>query len=95
MIDLIKRFFGNTSPDGQTPGGQDKERDVTVAVCALFLEMDAPDEPVPRQNGTGEERSFVGRGLSLSPMRHSARRQLYFSALRRAQNSEVRIPNHR
>ena len=39
MIDLIKRFFGNTSPDGQAPAGQDHEREVTVAVCALFLEM--------------------------------------------------------
>lgn len=49
MIDILKRFFGNTSPDRQTTTGQDNEREVTVAVCALFLEMGRIDDTFTEQ----------------------------------------------
>jgi uncharacterized tellurite resistance protein B-like protein len=43
MIDLFKRFF---AVDDKNPGaaGGNGERDVIVAVCALFLEMGRIDE---------------------------------------------------
>lgn len=44
MIDLFKRLFGNQAADGEVTAGQDKEHDVIVAVCALFLEMGRIDE---------------------------------------------------
>ena len=49
MIDLFKRFLGNTAAGGQSPAGQDNEREVTVAVCALFLEMGRIDETFTEQ----------------------------------------------
>ena len=49
MIDLLKRLFSITTENGGTPGGQDNERDVIVAVCALFLEMGRIDETFTEQ----------------------------------------------
>lgn len=49
MIDLLKRFFGTTTINGKTPSDQDKERDVIVAVCALFLEMGRIDDTFTEQ----------------------------------------------
>ena len=43
MIDILKRFFGTTE-NGKTTADPDKERDVNVAVCALFIEMGRIDE---------------------------------------------------
>ena len=44
MIDLFKRFFSTSAEDGRSPAGQDNERDVIVAIGALFLEMGRIDE---------------------------------------------------
>ncbi|BBO70954.1 hypothetical protein DSCA_48840 [Desulfosarcina alkanivorans] len=44
MIDLFKRFLSNDAADGQMRAGRDDDRDLTVAVCALFLEMGRIDE---------------------------------------------------
>ena len=49
MIDLFKRFFSNATENGQNPAGQDNERDVIVAICALFLEMGRIDETFTEQ----------------------------------------------
>ena len=49
MIDLLKRFFGSTSQIEQVGTGKDSERDVTVAVCALFLEMGRIDDTFTEQ----------------------------------------------
>lgn len=43
MIDLLKRFFASDR-NGRQSEGVDGERDVIVAVCALFLEMGRIDE---------------------------------------------------
>ena len=43
MIDIFKRFFGNDTMR-EKDDGQDREHEVTVAVCALFLEMGRIDE---------------------------------------------------
>jgi uncharacterized tellurite resistance protein B-like protein len=49
MLDIFKRFFGNTVKDGQTTAGRDKEQDVIVAACALFLEIGRVDETFTKQ----------------------------------------------
>ena len=43
MIDILKRFLGNATAHGKDDE-QDSERVVTVAVCALFIEMGRIDE---------------------------------------------------
>ncbi|WP_319405473.1 TerB family tellurite resistance protein [uncultured Desulfosarcina sp.] len=49
MIDLFKRFFSSAAENGGTPAGRDNDRDVIVAVCALFLEMGRIDETFTKQ----------------------------------------------
>ena len=49
MIDLFKRFFSTSAEDGRSPAGQDNERDVIVAIGALFLEMGRIDETFTEQ----------------------------------------------
>lgn len=49
MIDLFKRFFNSTAENCGMPAGQDNDRDVIVAVCALFLEMGRIDETFTEQ----------------------------------------------
>ncbi len=44
MIDIFKRFFSTAAEDSQNPAGKDSERDVIVAIGALFLEMGRIDE---------------------------------------------------
>ena len=39
MLDIIKRFFNKTKVDNSGTGKQDRERDLCVATCALFVEM--------------------------------------------------------
>jgi uncharacterized tellurite resistance protein B-like protein len=43
MIDILKRFLGGNGHGGQA-GGQGNEHDLTVAICALFVEMGRIDE---------------------------------------------------
>lgn len=49
MIDLFKRFFSTHTGNGRTAFGQDKEQEVILAVCALFLEMGRIDETFTEQ----------------------------------------------
>ncbi|MCB2148156.1 MAG: TerB family tellurite resistance protein [Deltaproteobacteria bacterium] len=49
MIDLFKRFFSSAAENGGTPAGRDNDRDVIVAVGALFLEMGRIDETFTKQ----------------------------------------------
>ena len=49
MIDLFKRFFSTANEDGRSPTGQDNERDLIVAIGALFLEMGRIDETFTEQ----------------------------------------------
>jgi uncharacterized tellurite resistance protein B-like protein len=44
MIDILKRFFTPDTKTGKAPSGQGDDREVIVAVCALFLEMGRIDE---------------------------------------------------
>lgn len=44
MIDIFKRFFSTATENGQNPADQDNEREVVVAIGALFLEMGRIDE---------------------------------------------------
>jgi len=39
MIDLVKKFFGKTSKDSPADEGKDTSHDISIATCALFLEM--------------------------------------------------------
>ena len=39
MLDMLKRFFNKTKVDNSGTGKQDRERDLCVATCALFVEM--------------------------------------------------------
>jgi len=48
MIDIFKRFFGSTD-SSPTSAGQNNEREVIVAVCALFLERGRIDETFTEQ----------------------------------------------
>ena len=43
MIDLFKKIFANTTKEG-VADDQDKESEVIMAVCALFVEMGRIDE---------------------------------------------------
>lgn len=49
MIDIFKRIFRTNTENNKTPAGPDKERDVIMAVCALFLEMGRIDETFTEQ----------------------------------------------
>ena len=49
MIDLFKRFFSSAADDGRNPTGQENERDLIVAIGALFLEMGRIDETFTEQ----------------------------------------------
>ena len=49
MIDIFKRFFSTATEDGQNPAGKDIEREVIVAIGALFLEMGRIDETFTEQ----------------------------------------------
>lgn len=50
MIDILKRFFSTDTENGQTPSsGQDNDRELNMAVCALFLEMGRIDETFTEQ----------------------------------------------
>jgi uncharacterized tellurite resistance protein B-like protein len=48
MIDILKRFFSTTG-NGKTIVDRDNEREVNVAICALFLEMGRIDETFTTQ----------------------------------------------
>ncbi|MEE4112261.1 MAG: TerB family tellurite resistance protein [Desulfobacteraceae bacterium] len=52
MIDLFKRFFGSATENVRDPAGKDSEREVIVAICALFLEMGRIDETFTEQETT-------------------------------------------
>ena len=43
MLDILKRFLGG-SGNGRQAGGQENEHELTVAICALFVEMGRIDE---------------------------------------------------
>ena len=49
MIDLFKRLFSTAAEDVRNPAGQDNERDLIVAIGALFLEMGRIDETFTEQ----------------------------------------------
>ena len=49
MIDIFKRFFSSNTENVQKPAGKDYERDLIVAVGALFLEMGRIDETFTEQ----------------------------------------------
>ncbi len=44
MLDIVQRFFGKTDRNGAGTSRPRGERNVPVAVCALFLEMGRIDE---------------------------------------------------
>ena len=52
MIQLFKRILGASSDKTAAANEQDKEREVIVAVCALFLEMGRIDETFTEQEMT-------------------------------------------
>ena len=39
MLDMLKRFFSKTKVNNSGTGKQNRERDLCVATCALFVEM--------------------------------------------------------
>ena len=39
MLDIVKRFFNKTKVNNSDTGKQDREHDLCVATCALFVEM--------------------------------------------------------
>ena len=39
MLDMLKRFFNKTKVNNSSTGKQNRERDLCVATCALFVEM--------------------------------------------------------
>ena len=39
MIDMVKRFFSKTKSNNSGTGKQNREHDLCVATCALFVEM--------------------------------------------------------
>ena len=50
MIDILKRFFSSDTENGKaSSSGKDNDRNVMVAVCALFLEMGRIDETFTEQ----------------------------------------------
>ena len=44
MLDIVKRFFSNTTPEAAKNVDQATEHDVRIADCALFVEMARIDE---------------------------------------------------
>lgn len=44
MLDIVKRFFSNTAAEVSKDANQKTEHDLSVATCALFLEMARIDE---------------------------------------------------
>ena len=52
MIQLFKRILGEFADSSAAANEQDKEREVIVAVCALFLEMGRIDETFTEQEMT-------------------------------------------
>jgi uncharacterized tellurite resistance protein B-like protein len=48
MINILKRLLGITE-NGRASTGQDSERDVNVAICALFIEMGRIDETFTKE----------------------------------------------
>jgi uncharacterized tellurite resistance protein B-like protein len=48
MINILKRFLGITE-NGRASTGQDSEREVNVAICALFIEMGRIDETFTKE----------------------------------------------
>lgn len=49
MIDIFKRLFSANAEKSKTHAEPDNERDVVLAVCALFLEMGRIDETFTEQ----------------------------------------------
>ena len=49
MIDLFKRLFSTAAENGRNTAGQDNERELIVAIGALFLEMGRIDETFTEQ----------------------------------------------
>lgn len=48
MINILKHFLGITE-NGRESTGQDSERDVNVAICALLIEMGRIDETFTKE----------------------------------------------
>lgn len=44
MLDIVKRFFSNAAAEVSKDANQKTEHDLSVATCALFLEMARIDE---------------------------------------------------
>jgi uncharacterized tellurite resistance protein B-like protein len=44
MLDIVKRFFSNAAAEVSKDANQKTEHDLSVATCALFLEMGRIDE---------------------------------------------------
>jgi uncharacterized tellurite resistance protein B-like protein len=44
MLDIVKRFFNKTAPVGFKNADREREHDVRIAACALFVEMARIDE---------------------------------------------------
>ena len=44
MLDIVKRFFSNATAEVSKDANQKTEHDLSVATCALFLEMARIDE---------------------------------------------------
>ena len=44
MLDIVKRFFSNATAEVSKDANQKTEHDLSVATCALFLEMGRIDE---------------------------------------------------
>jgi uncharacterized tellurite resistance protein B-like protein len=49
MINLFKHLFNTHAESDETPAGKDNGKDVTVAICALLLEMGRIDETFTEQ----------------------------------------------
>jgi len=65
MIDLFKRLFSTAADNGLNPAGQDNERDLIVAIGALFLEMGRIDETFTEQE-TAQVLSILTNKYGLS-----------------------------
>ena len=81
MIDLVKKFFGQSTKDG--PKGQKEERyhDIHIATCALFLEMSYIDGEFSES-----ERQHV---ISIMKNRYQLSDE-YAAALLEASNEELK-----
>jgi uncharacterized tellurite resistance protein B-like protein len=65
MKEFLNRIFGGSAGQDESSSGQDKEREVVVAVCALFLEMGRIDETFTREE-TGHVLSVLKEKYGLS-----------------------------